>query len=82
VDAAGFCAIEMQVLEFIERAPRSAEAVFERTAGSSHSPDMTTINEDARRALGQEVCAALQAYRDGDNFVIPCQNRLVYARVA
>jgi hypothetical protein len=82
VDAAGFCAIEMQVLEFIEHAPRSAEAVFERTAGSSCGPDMTTIHEDARRVLGQEVCAALQAYHDGDAFVIPCRNRLVHARVA
>lgn len=81
VDTAGFHAIEMQVLEFIERVPASAEAVLERTARSSYGPDVTAVHEDARRALGQEVCAALQAYRDGDDFVIPCQNHLVHARV-
>jgi hypothetical protein len=59
-----------------------AEAVLERTGRSSYGPDMTTVHEDTRRTLGQEVCAALQAYRDGDDFVIPCRNYLVHARVA
>ena len=70
---AGFGAIEMRVLEFMERTPASAEAVLERIARSSYAPDVTAIHEDARRALGQEVCTALHAYRDGDDFVIPCK---------
>jgi ubiquinone/menaquinone biosynthesis C-methylase UbiE len=82
VDTAGFRAIEMQVLEFIERVPASAEAVLERTARSSYGPDVAAVQEDTQRALGQEVWAALHAYRDGDDFVIPCQNHLVHARVA
>jgi len=82
VDNAGFRVIEMQVLEFRERMPASAEAVLERLARSPYAEDVTGVQADARMALGQEVGAALQAYRDGDEFVIPCKNHLVHARVA
>ena len=82
VDDAGFRAIEMPALEFRERMPASAEAVLERLARSPYAGDDTGIQADARMALVQEVGAALQAYRDGDEFVIPCKNHLVHARVA
>jgi ubiquinone/menaquinone biosynthesis C-methylase UbiE len=82
VDEAGFRAIEMQVLEFMERTPASVEAVLEGMARSPYARDVAAVPEATRLALGQEVCAALQAYRDGDNFVLPCKMHLVQARVA
>jgi hypothetical protein len=62
--------------------PASAEAVLERIARTSYARDVAAVPEDTRLTLGQEVCAALQAYRDGDHFVLPCKNHLVQARVA
>ena len=82
VDEAGFRTIEMQVLEFIERRPASVEAVLEGMARSPYARDMAAVPEATRLALGQEVCAALQGYCDGDHFVLPCKMHLVQARVA
>jgi|RhiMethySRZTD1v2_1073278.scaffolds.fasta_scaffold05157_9 ubiquinone/menaquinone biosynthesis C-methylase UbiE len=82
VDEAGFRAIEMQVLEFIERTPASVEAVLEAMARSPYARDVAAVPEATRLALGQEVCTALQAYRDGNYFALPCKMHLVQARVA
>jgi ubiquinone/menaquinone biosynthesis C-methylase UbiE len=82
VDEAGFRTIEMQVLEFIERTPASVEAVLEGMAWSPYARDVAAVPEATRQALGQEVCAALQGYRDGNHFVLPCKMHLVQARVA
>jgi ubiquinone/menaquinone biosynthesis C-methylase UbiE len=82
VDEAGFRTIEMQGLEFMDHTPASVESVLERIAWSPYARDVTAVDEDAQRAIGQEVCTALHAYRDGDNFVLPCKNHLVHARVA
>jgi hypothetical protein len=35
-----------------------------------------------RQAVGQEVSATLQAYRDGDEVVIPHRSHLVQAQVS
>ncbi len=42
--------------------------------------DVAAVSEDARLAMGEEVSAALQAYRDGDDFVYPFKLHLVQAR--
>jgi hypothetical protein len=81
VDEAGFGAIEMQVLEFIERTPASVEAVLETMARSPYARDVAAVPEATRLALTQEVCAALYAYRDGNSFALPCKIHLVQARV-
>ena len=61
---------------------RLVEAVLEGMARSPYAREVAAVPEATRLALGQEVCAALHAYRDGDHFVLPCQMHLVQARVA
>ena len=70
------------MLEFIERTPASVEAVLEAMAQSPYARDVAAVPEATRLALGQEVCTALQAYRDGNYFALPCKMHLVQARVA
>ncbi len=81
VETAGFRALELQTVALRECTPATAEAVLERVARSPYAREVAAIHEDAQRALGQEVCAALHAYRDGDDFVIPYHNHLMQARV-
>ena len=80
VDGAEFRTIDMKVLEVMIRIrPSSADAMFETMA--ARSPFSREIAE-VRMTIRQEVSAALQAYRDGDDFVMPWKTHLVQARVA
>ena len=60
------------MLEFIERTPASVEAALEAMARSPYARDVAAVPEATRLALGQEVCTALQAYRDGNYFALLC----------
>ena len=75
VSDAGFPKIEMKTLEVMIRvSPSSADSLFETIA--ARSPFAREISE-VRATLNQEVTAALRAYRDGNDFVIPWKNHLV-----
>jgi ubiquinone/menaquinone biosynthesis C-methylase UbiE len=82
VNDAGFGAVEMRVLEVMRRMPASAESVVEAMARAPYARDVAAVDEDVRQAIGQEVSAALHAYRDGDEVVIPHRSHLVQAQVA
>ncbi|RPI49255.1 MAG: methyltransferase domain-containing protein, partial [Chloroflexi bacterium] len=82
VGAAGFGTIEMHVLEVMRRMPASAEAIVEAMARAPYARDVAAVEEAVRQAIGQEVSAALHAYRDGDEVVIPHRSHLVQAQVA
>lgn len=70
----------MKVLKVMIRVrPSSADSLFETIA--ARSPFAREIDE-VRTTIKQEVSAALQAYRDGDDFVIPWKTYLVQARAA
>jgi ubiquinone/menaquinone biosynthesis C-methylase UbiE len=80
VDAAGFGVITMRVLEVQRRMPASAASVVEAMARTPYARDVAAVEEDVRQTIGQEVSAALQAYRDGDEAVIPHRSHLVQAQ--
>jgi ubiquinone/menaquinone biosynthesis C-methylase UbiE len=82
VDDAGFGAIEMRVLEVMRRMPASAASVVEAMARAPYARDVAAAAEAVRQAIGQEVSAALQAYRDGDEVVISHRSHLVQAQVS
>jgi hypothetical protein len=82
VEDAGFRAIEMRVLEVMRRMPASAASVVEAMARAPYARDVAAVDEDVRQAIGSEVSAALDAYRDGDDVVIPHRSHLVQALVA
>jgi ubiquinone/menaquinone biosynthesis C-methylase UbiE len=82
VEDAGFGAIEMHVLEVMRRMPASAESTVEAMARAPYARDVAAVEEAARQAIGQEVSAALHAYRDGDEVVIPHRSHLVQAQAA
>jgi ubiquinone/menaquinone biosynthesis C-methylase UbiE len=82
VTAAGFGAIEMHVLEIGRRMPSSAASVVEGMARAPYARDVAAVDEAIRHAIGQEASAALHAYRDGDEVVIPHRSHLVQAQVA
>jgi hypothetical protein len=82
VDAAGFGAISIHVLEVKRRMPASAASVVEAMARAPYARDVAAVEEASRQAIGQEVSAALQAYRDGQEAVIPHRSHLVQAQVA
>jgi ubiquinone/menaquinone biosynthesis C-methylase UbiE len=82
VNDAGFDAIEMHALEIGRRMPSSAASVVEGMARAPYARDVAAVDEDIRYAIGQEVSAALHAYRDGDEVVIPHRSHLVQAQVA
>jgi len=71
VDDAGFGAIEMHVLEVMRRMPASVASVVETMARAPYARDVAAVEEAVRQAIEQEVSAALHAYRDGDEVVIP-----------
>jgi ubiquinone/menaquinone biosynthesis C-methylase UbiE len=77
---AEFRPIDIQMLEVMRRMPSSAESVLELIARSPFGRDVEAVSEATRMAIGQEVSAALQAYRDGNDFVIPCRTHLVQAQ--
>jgi ubiquinone/menaquinone biosynthesis C-methylase UbiE len=82
VDAAGFGAITIRVLEVERRMPASAASVVEAMARAPYARDVAAVEEAVRYAIGQEVSAALHAYRDGDEVVIPHRSHLVQAQGA
>ena len=82
MEDAGFRAIEMQELVVMRRMPSSVESILGRMATTPYARDVAAVHEEARRAIGQEVSAGLQAYRDGDEFIIPSKSHLVQARGA
>jgi ubiquinone/menaquinone biosynthesis C-methylase UbiE len=82
VDDAGFRAIEMQEMAFTRRHPASVNRVLEAIAPRPYARDVEAVSEETRMQIGQEVCAALQAYREGDDFVEPVKSHLVQARAA
>jgi ubiquinone/menaquinone biosynthesis C-methylase UbiE len=82
VEDAGFGAIEMRVLEVMRRMPASPASVVEGMARAPYARDVAAVEEAVRQAIGREVSAALQAYRDGDEVVIPHRSHLVQAQVA
>ncbi len=59
----------MRETAFTRRHPASANAVLAHTARTAYARDVEAVSEEARQAIGQEVCATLHAYREGDNFV-------------
>jgi ubiquinone/menaquinone biosynthesis C-methylase UbiE len=82
VEGAGFGAIEMRVLEVMRRMPASAASVVEGMARAPYARDVAAVEEAVRQAIGQEVSAALHAYRDGDEVVIPHRSHLVQGQAA
>jgi ubiquinone/menaquinone biosynthesis C-methylase UbiE len=82
VDAAGFTAITIRVLEVQRRMPMSAASVVEAMARAPYARDVAAVEEAVRHTIGQEVSAALHAYRDGDEVVIPHRSHLVQAQGA
>lgn len=73
-----FRSIDMKVLGVMVRIPTSEDSLFETIA--SRSPFTREIIE-ARMTIRQEMSAALQIYRNGDDFVIPWKTHLVQARI-
>jgi ubiquinone/menaquinone biosynthesis C-methylase UbiE len=82
VEAAGFSAITFRVLEVPRRMPASAAAIVETMARAPYARDVAAVEEHVRHTIGQEVSAALQAYREGDEAVIPHRSHLVQAQRA
>jgi ubiquinone/menaquinone biosynthesis C-methylase UbiE len=80
VDAAGFGVITLRILEVPRRMPASAASVVEAMARAPYAREVAAVEEADRLAIGQEVSAALQAYRDGDEAVIPHRSHLVQAQ--
>jgi ubiquinone/menaquinone biosynthesis C-methylase UbiE len=82
VDDAGFGAIEIHAIEVMRRMPASAVSVVEAMARAPYARDVAAVEEHVRQTIGQEVSAALHAYRDGDEVVIPHRSHLVQAQGA
>jgi hypothetical protein len=82
VEGAGFGAIEMHVLEVMRRMPASAPSVVEAMARAPYARDVAAVEEAVRQAIGQAVSAALHAYRDGDEVMIPHRSHQVRAQVS
>lgn len=81
MDDVGFHGIEMQEIVVMRRMPSSVEAIVQSLARTPYAHDVAAVSEEARQAIGQEVSTALQAYRDGDDFIILHQTHLVQARI-
>jgi hypothetical protein len=82
VDAAGFGAITIRVLEVKRRMPVSAVSIVEAMVRAPYARDVAAVEGAVRHAIGQEVSAALHAYCDGDEAVIPHRSHLVQAQGA
>jgi len=82
VEAAGFGAITMRVLEVKRRMPASAASIVEAMARAPYARDVAAVEEAIRHAIGQEVSAALHTYREGAEVVIPHRSHLVQAQRA
>lgn len=82
VSETGFCDIDMQELAFMRHEGASAEQVVVSMARLPIAPDMAALSEETRMQIGREVSTALQAYREGNNFVMPQKTHLVQVRSA
>jgi ubiquinone/menaquinone biosynthesis C-methylase UbiE len=82
VEDAGFGAVEMRVLEVMRRMPASAASIVEGIARVPYAREVAAVEEAVRQAVGQELSAALHAYGDGDEVVIPHRSHLVHAQAA
>ncbi len=72
---AAFHPIEMQEIVITYRLQASVKAVVETMALTP-----VFVPEESRMTIGQEVCAALQDYRDGNELIVPGKNHLVKTR--
>ena len=80
VSEAGFRDIEMEVIVSTICMPASADSVIEHIKFvGSRSPYVAEIDE-AMSTLEQEVSAALQTYRMGNDFIMPATSHLVQAQ--
>jgi hypothetical protein len=82
MDAAGFGAIEMRILDVLRHMQASAASVVEAMARAPYAREVAAVEENVRQAIGAEVGTALDAYRDRDEVVIPHRSHLVQAQVA
>ncbi len=80
VDEVGFHAVEMEVIESIGRISSSADSVRSWVAYQGSRSAFAREIESCRTVIEQKVSAALQVYRDGDEFVMPSKAHLVQAR--
>jgi hypothetical protein len=71
----------MYVLEVMRRMPASPASIVEAMARAPYARAVAAVEEGVRHAIGQEVSAALQGYRDGDAVVILHRSHLVQAQV-
>ena len=80
VDEAGFQALNIQELIMTRRESASIDTILAYIARSPYAREIAAISEEARQAIGQEVIDALQAYLEGNEFVIPQKSHLVQAQ--
>lgn len=80
VDDAGFRAVEMEVIESIGHIPSSPDSVRSWVAYQGSRSSFAREIDSCLSVIAQDVSAALQVYRDGDEFVIPAKAHLVQAR--
>jgi len=69
VRKAKFRDLDMQELVITVRRPLSPASVVAYIDRSQFAEDVAAVSEEARATVAQEVCAALQPYRDGDDCV-------------
>jgi len=79
VEDTGLGAIEMRVLEVLRRLPASAASVVAAMARAPYACEVAAVEEAVRQAIGQEVSAALHAYRDRAEVATPHRSHLVQA---
>ncbi len=77
---ADFHDFDMKELEIIVRRPSSVASMVESMLRMPFARDVAAVSEETRLVMGQEVVDALQAYRDGNEFLIPFRFYLVQAR--
>ena len=80
VEEAEFHALDMQGIEVPIRRPSSAQSIIESMAMLPFARDVAAVSEDVRLAMGEEVSAVMQGYRDGDDIVYPFKLHLVQAQ--
>ena len=77
---AGFDAIEMEIVESQSRMSSSADSVRSYVESIASRYLSAHEIEESRIALAQDVSASLQAYRVGDEYIMPSYAHLVQAR--
>lgn len=79
VGEAGFQTVEMEVIESIGRISSSPGSVRSWVAYQGSRSAFAREIDDCLSVIAQDVNAALQMYRDGNEFVMPSQAHLVQA---